>query len=461
MKHSIIISRLFVPLMASILCGIFSPDAGAWEHKYIAPTDPAVLQKLDQWQDLKFGVIFHWGIYSVPGIMESWNLCAEDEAWEYRYREHLGMSLDEFRQWYWGLNKFFNPTKFDPSIWADVMKDAGMKYMVFTTKHHDGFCMYDTKYTDYKITNGPFGSNPRSNVTKEVLEAFRQKGFMVGEYFSKPDWHCEWYWNPLLAAPDRMQNYDRAKHPDWWQNYVKFTMNQLEELTTDYGHIDILWLDGGQISGPEVNLGEVLKGARERHPGLISVDRAQWNEFENYQTPENEVPEKQLDYPWETCYPLCSWGYQFNPNYRSINSVIARLTEIVAKGGNLLLGIGPTPWGTIDDEAQAILRSIGDWLDRNGEAIYSTRITPVYNDGKVWFTAAKDGSCLYGIYAIRDGEELPQTIEWTGNIPTGKITALDGGKALKYSVKDGKVSMTVPRGTKQECFAFKIPCAKN
>lgn len=423
---------------------------------YVVPEDPAVLRKLDQWQDLKFGVIFHWGIYAVPGMMESWNLCSEDEEWEYRYRQEHGMSYDEFKQWYWSLNKQFNPTKFDPSIWASVMKEAGMKYMVFTTKHHDGFCMFDTKYTDYKITAGPFGKDPRSNVTKEVLNAFRAEGFWVGTYFSKPDWHCPWYWNPLLATPDRMQNYDREKHPDWWQNYVQFTMNQLTELTTDYGHLDILWLDGGQIRGREVNIGEVLTDARKRHPGLICVDRCSRDKYEEYQTPEHTIPEEQRNIPWETCATLCSWGWQYNPEYKSCRTIIANLTEIVAKGGNYLLGVGPTPWGTIDDEAQARLREIGDWLCRNGEAIYGTRITPVYHEGNLWFTAAKDGSAIYGIYTLKDGETLPSTIEWTGNIPARKITAVDGGKNLSFKVNGDKVSIKVPKGIREESFAFRI-----
>ena len=423
---------------------------------YIVPTDPQVLQKLDEWQDLKFGVLFHWGLYSVPGMMESWNLCSEDEQWEMTNRQNMGLSYEEFKQWYWGLIHHFNPTLFNPEKWAEVMEDAGVKYMVITTKHHDGFCMFDTKYTDYKITNGPFGANPRSDLIKEVLGAFRERGFMIGEYFSKPDWHCKWFWHPDLATPGRSINYSKERHPDWWDNYVKFTQNQLEELTTRYGRIDILWLDGGWISGDEIGLDEVLVGARQRNPGLISVDRACRNKNENYQTPEATIPGEQRNIPWETCDPLCSWGWQYNPHYKSARKVIGNIAEVVAKGGNYILGIGPTPWGTIDDDAQERLHEIGEWMRKYGEAIYSTRTTPVYNDGNVWFTAGKDGRTIYAIYNLKDGEELPATVEWSGNVPAGKVTLVSNGKPVSCRSKDGKVVLTVPRGLAQEAFAVKF-----
>ena len=159
---------------------------------YVWPDDPAVLEKLDQWQDLKFGVLMHWGLYSVPGIVESWNLCNED--WIVRPE---GSTYEGYKQWYWGLSKVFNPVRFNPEQWADVFEDAGMKYMIFTTKHHDGFCMFDTEYTDFSVAKaGPFSGNPKKDIAKYVFDAFRPKGFMIGAYFSKPDWHCEWFWNP-------------------------------------------------------------------------------------------------------------------------------------------------------------------------------------------------------------------------------------------------------------------------
>ncbi len=421
---------------------------------YIVPTDEAVLKKLDAWRDLKFGVIFHWGIYAVPGVVESWSLVSEDESWEYAPRQERNLSYEEYKQWYWGLNKVFNPTNFNPEKWADIMENAGMKYLVFTTKHHDGFCMFDSKYTDYSIAKGPFANNPRRNVAKEVFNAFREKDFMIGAYFSKPDWHCPYYWNPMLATADRMPNYNREKHQDWWKKYVEFTQNQLNELTTDYGNIDILWLDGGQIDGGEVGLDEVLVGARKRNPGLISVDRARGNHNENYQTPEGLVPPEQRNIPWETCMPLDGWGWKYNPQYKSTSRIITLLIEVVAKGGNLLLGIGPDPMGEIDDQAQERLSQVGAWMQKNGKAIYNTVTAEHYNDGQVWFNADKDGKTLYALYALNEGEQLPATIEWTKNIPTGKMTLLANGKQVKYEVKGDKVIVTLPKNLKAESLAF-------
>lgn len=446
-------------LMLSL--GVAKAQEYAHEHPYtpvegyIVPTDKAVLTKLDKWQDLKFGVLFHWGVYSVPGIIESWALCSEDEEWEYKERLQRNMTLPEFRNWYWGLNKEFNPVKFAPEKWADIMKDAGMKYMVFTSKHHDGFCMFDSKYTDYSITHGPFANNPRSNVVKEVFGAFRDKGFMIGCYFSKPDWHCPYFWNPILAAPNRFQNYSIKKHPEWWKKYVEYTQNQLTELTTDYGNIDILWLDGGWIDGSQVGLDEVLVGARQRNPGLISVDRACRNKNENYQTPENTIPPTQRNIPWETCYAMYDWGWHPNPQYKSVNEIVSMLIEVVAKGGNLLLGVGPTPEGEIDELAQSRLAEVGKWLKKNGTAIYNTRITSHYNEGKMWFNAAKDEKTLYALYAHDDKEtKMPATVEWTENIPTGKMTLVSTGKTVKYRVNGNKVVVTLPSNMPTESFAL-------
>ena len=422
---------------------------------YTIPSDRAVLEKLDEWQDLKFGVIMHWGVYSIPGIVESWPLCSEDELWEYPIRQERGMTMTEFRKWYWDLSKVFNPVKFDPVKWADIMENAGMKYLVFTSKHHDGFCMFDTKYTDYSIKNSPFGSDPRYNIVDEVFKAFRQKDFMIGCYFSKPDWHCPYYWNPLFDAGDRNYNYDVKKHPEWQEAYAQFTRNQLTELTSEYGNIDILWLDGGQVDGSEVGLDDVLVDARKRNPGMISVDRARRNHNENYQTPENHIPAVQMNIPWETCDPLAGWGWVYNPRYKSAQTVIANLIEIVAKGGNYLLGIGPDPMGEIDPDAQAILSEIGDWLRKYGKAIYNTRITPVYNDGDIWFNAGKDGKTIYALYAYKGTDvNIPQTISWTGNVPAGKMTLVSTGKSVKYTVAGDTVTVTLPKNMPAESFAL-------
>ena len=457
MKHFKLM-MLGLALSAGFTTQMQAQDAQSFVHQqsstedYVWPTDPQVLTKLKHWQDQKFGVLMHWGLYSVPGVVESWSICSED--WIVRERKP---TYEEDKAWYWSQKDSLNPVNFDPGKWADVMKKAGMKYMIFTTKHHDGFCMFDTKYTDFSIAHGPFGKDPRHNIAKEVFNAYRNKGFMIGCYFSKPDWHSKWFWNPYYATPNRRINYKKQQHPDWWQNYRKFTQNQLNELTTDYGNIDILWLDGGWITGDEIGLDTILVDARKRNPGMISVDRTIRGKNENYQTPEQGIPAKQLDIPWESCITLShAWGWTPNAKFKSPNKVIGILSEIVAKGGCLALGVGPKADGTIQPEVVNTLLRIGSWLNKNGQAIYSTVNAAHYNDGKVWFTADKNGKTLYAIYALEDGEKTPKTITWTENKPKGKLVLLQNGKSVKYTVKGNQVTVTLPSGLKNEPLAFKF-----
>lgn len=457
MKHFKLM-MLGLALSAGFTTQMQAQEAQSFVHQqsntedYVWPTDPQVLTKLKHWQDQKFGVLMHWGLYSVPGIVESWSICSED--WIVRERKP---TYEEDKAWYWSQKDSLNPVNFDPSKWADVMKKAGMKYMIFTTKHHDGFCMFDTKYTDFSIAHGPFGKDPRHNIAKEVFDAYRNKGFMIGCYFSKPDWHSKWFWNPYYATPNRRINYKKQQHPDWWQNYRKFTQNQLNELTTDYGNIDILWLDGGWITGDEIGLDSILVDARKRNPGMISVDRTIRGKNENYQTPEQGIPAKQLDIPWESCITLShAWGWTPNAKFKSPNKVIGILSEIVAKGGCLALGVGPKADGTLQPEVVNTLLKIGSWLNKNGQAIYSTVNAAHYNDGKVWFTADKNGKTLYAIYALEDGEKTPKTITWTENKPKGKLVLLQNGKSVKYTVKGNQVTVTLPSGLKNEPLAFKF-----
>lgn len=461
------LNKLFSGIVLATLChfpSLNAQDVQGFVHQqseasgYVWPSDEQVLDKLDKWQDQKFGVLFHWGLYSVPGIVESWSICSEDVDWISRKKN---LPYDEYKKWYFGLKDSLNPVNFNPKQWADVMKNAGMKYMIFTSKHHDGFCMFDTKHTDFSIANGAFKNNPKKDVLKHVLDAFREKNFMIGEYFSKPDWHTEWFWNPYFATPNRHINYKKERHPGWWKNYQTFTQNQLNELLSNYGPIDILWLDGGWITGDDINLDSILVDGRKKHPGLIAVDRAIKGKNENYQTPERGIPSTQLDYPWESCITLShDWGWVPNAPFKSAQKVINTLIEITAKGGNLLLGVGPTPDGVIEDEVVTRLHKVGQWLKTNGEAIYSTRNAAIYNDGNVWFTANKNQKTIYALYALPENENLPQVIEWSGNIPTGKMTLLQTNKSVKYSVNGDKVKVILPKGLKNEPLAFRFNIKK-
>lgn len=431
---------------------------------YVWTTDSLVLNKLDKWKDLKFGVIFHWGLYSVPGILESWVLCGEDVDW---IKRPQNMTYEEYKKWYWGQKDSLNPVKFNPEQWAETMKKGGMRYMVFTTKHHEGFCMFDTKQTDFSIMNSPFSGNPRANVAKYVFEAFRKQNFMIGAYFSKPDWHSEYYWWPYFPTRDRNVNYNVKLHPERWEKFQQFTFNQIEELISDYGKIDILWLDGGQVAkrfNQDIRMDKIAAMARQKQPGIIIVDRTVKGEFENYQTPEGEVPETQLDVPWETCLSLNGWGWRREGEYKTAKRIVATLIEVVAKGGNLLLGIGPTAQGIIDDEATERVLSIGRWLDKNGKAIYGTVSAKHYNDGNVWFTMDKNQRTMYAFYALPEGEDaVPEVIEWTGNIPakTNKVVLLQTGRTVKCEVKEDKVKLYLPGSIdKSVSLAFSFEVSK-
>ena len=207
-----------------------------------------------------------------------------------------------------------------------------------------------------------------------------------------------------------------------------------------------------------MGLDEVLPEARRVSPGLICVDRTIQGPNENYRTPEQSVPATQLKYPWESCMTLgTDWGWTPNPRFKSARRIIGTLAEITAKGGCMVLGVGPTPEGIIEEKAVVILQEIGDWLRRCGESIYGTRITDNYNDGNIWFNASKDGRTLYAVYALPDGETLPTELTWTGNLPSrGKVMVLNTGRKVRATVKDGKVSLKLPAGLPQEPIALKF-----
>lgn len=451
-----LLKTLLILLISSI--GLFAQN-GVHQTStlYQYPTEPEVRQKLEQWRDLKFGMIIHWGLYAVPGIIESWQICNED--WITR---DSTSHYDEYKKWYWGLNKQFNPTQFAPETWAKAAKEAGMKYVVFTTKHHDGFAMFDTQFSDFKISNGPFGTNPKADVAKYVFDAFRKENFMIGAYYSKPDWHSEYFWWDRYATPDRNVNYDIRKNPWRWNQFKQFTYNQINELTTKYGSIDILWLDGGWVRpldtvtdevrswgapippfSQEVDMPKIATMARKNQNGLLIVDRTVHGPYENYRTPEQSIPKTKSDTPWESCITLGdAWGYVPNDNFKSAGKVIHNLIEVVAKGGSLLLGVGPTAEGTLLPVQVERLQQIGTWLTTNGEAIYKTRTAEEFNDKEVFFTKG-EGSTHYALVRIPENQSATAVISWTKNVPKAgsKVYLLGEEKSLKWEIKDNAVQV--------------------
>lgn len=448
--------KTFISLLF-LLIGFFSTCQNLGVHPvsndYQKPTDPLVLQKLEHWQDQKFGIIIHWGLYSVPGIIESWSICSED--WISR---DTNSNYGDYKNWYFGLKDSLNPTKFNPERWADISKKAGMRYLVFTTKHHDGFCMFDTKQTDFNIAKGPFAKDPRSDVLKYVFSAYRDQDFMIGAYFSKPDWHNENYWWPMYATPNRNNNYDIRKHPWRWKQFQNDTYNQIQEIVTGYGGVDILWLDGGWVRpkntidnevlswgmpipewDQELDIAGIAKMARTHQPGMIVVDRTVQGPYENYQTPEHSIPKTKINNPWETCMPLANnWGYVPNDPLKSSDQIIKTLVEVVAKGGNLLLGVGPKPDGTFSSEVETKLLEIGKWLEVNGSAVYGTRSLEHYQDGKVFFTQTKDEKT---IFAFVTSDNSMSSIEWTKNLPkvSSNLIYVPTGESINYKIEDNKV----------------------
>ena len=389
------------------------------DERYVPETDPAVLKNLDVWQGKKFGLLMHWGTYSQWGIVESWSICPEDYGWCERKKGSNPNNYNQYIADYEGLRKTFNPVKFDPAKWAKAAKYAGMKYLVFTTKHHDGFCMFDSKETDYKITGSksPFANNPKANVAKEVFNAFRNQGLMTGAYFSKPDWNTKDYWWRYFPPKDRNVSYDPKKYPQRWEDFKTFTYNQIQELMTGYGTMDILWLDGGWVRpkssidttvewqrtithNQDIDMPKIAAMARTHQPGLLVVDRTVHGEYENYVTPEQQVPATYLPYPWESCITLGnSWSYVPGDQYKSSRKVIHMLTDIISKNGNLLLNVGPGPDGEWDSLAYNRLEAIGKWMKINSEAVYDTEADPnLPRQGKWAFT--RKGTNIYAIYQV-------------------------------------------------------------
>jgi len=458
------------------------------DDRYVPETDSQVLQKLEQWQDLKFGLLMHWGAYCQWGIVESWSICPEDYGWCERREGENPQDYFAYKREYENLKTTFDPGEFDPAPWAAAAADAGMRYVVFTTKHHDGFCMFDTESTDYKITDMecPHHDHAQADVTAAIFSAFRDQGLWAGAYFSKPDWHHENYWHPYFPPRDRNVNYDPEVYPDRWEGFVQFTHTQIMELMSNYGQVDILWLDGGWVAkkSPEdirgwyggwvdettsgffkrnivnqdIRMDELVAKARKQQPGLIVVDRAVPGKNQNYLTPENRVPEAALSYPWESCIIAGgSWSWVPDAQYMSVRKTVHLLVDIVAKGGNLLLNIAPSPQGTWDDGAYDLLEGIGDWMAVNAEAIYGTRALAPYKAGRVCLTHGRDSGVVHAIYLADEGEMSPPAVIDIPGVKAevgAKVTMLGIEGELAWSDGEQGLRVTIPNQVRAE-----PPCA--
>jgi len=408
-------------LFAAIM--IFSMEVRPQEQLF-NETDAQKKERMAWWTHDRFGMFLVWGVYSLPARHE----------WVKRYEQ---IPDDEYQKYF----ELFNPDLYDPVEWAKKAKEAGMKYAVITTKHHDGFCLFDSKYTDFKSTNTPIGRD----LIKEYVDAFRAEGLKIGLYYSLLDWHHPHYTidrnHPWVergkGETERYEKdykrWNKDRDMDIYREYVK---NQVTELLTNYGKVDILWMD---YSFPTGNHGKgrddwdsenLVKLIRKLQPGVILNDRLDLLDVEgggDFTTPEqykvSKWPERNgVRVPWETCQTFSgSWGYyRDEATWKDNKQLLTLLIETVSKGGNLILNVGPTARGNFDDRANERLEGIGKWMKYNGRSIYGCTEAP---EG---FTAPEQSLLTYN-------PETNRLYVHLLNYPLQRYTLKGFGGKVKYA----------------------------
>ena len=422
---------------------------------YIAPPTELLQKNLEDFRDKKLGLMMHFGPYSEWGFIESWALCDEDKIWSQKQIDWT-KDPDKFKTQYYALNKTFNPVRFDPERWAKLAKNAGCRYFLFTMKHHDGFCMYDTDYTDYKISapDCPYSKSDYPDLAGSLFKACRKEGIGVNAYFSKPDWHNEDFWenHGIGFETNRYPTYDTTKNPEKWENFVKFLHAQVEEIADKY-EPDVLWFDGGWIraaTNTDPRMEELIARIRERHPGILAANRTVTGCCEDFITPEQTFPPQPLTVPWESCITIAEhFSFRFEQKYKSPRTIIHSLIKIVARGGNLALNITPQPDGGIDHKTYERLAKLGSWLGTMGDAIYSTRIRAPYQFENIYYTGSKDGKTVYAIRLWENKETAPKEIRIpldTDPSKVKKVTLVSTGEKLSFRKDGDAVTVSFPDG---------------
>jgi alpha-L-fucosidase len=405
----------------------------------------AEAQRTAWFRQAKFGMFIHWGPYSLASVEASWPIMRPSAHWNITEPEYVA------------LYQRFNPVQYDPQAWVRLAMDAGMRYMVFTTKHHDGFCMFDSALTDYKITKTPYGRDITAMLAKAAHDAEMPLGF----YYSCPDMRHPGYRDTSKLASANWQG--EPTRPEW-ATYLDYMEGQLRELLTGYGPVADIWFDGG---GKKYDGQRFFDLIRHIQPGTLVNNRIGLDA--DYATPEQFIPDRiptksnvkhlhelmksqapapaSLPAPgdfqlWETCMTINgTWAYNKNDTeYKSTKELIRDLVNVVSKGGNLLLDVGPTPEGTIQPEFVERLQGMGKWMKIYGDSIYGTTYGPLQNlaFGK---TTAK-GRLVYLHVFDWPQESRLEVPGLQGRI--AQITVLGDKRKLKFQQEGDKLIIQVP-----------------
>jgi alpha-L-fucosidase len=386
----------------------------ATPKKDLSKVDPDAMEK---WQDMRFGMFIHWGPVSLTGHEIGWS----------RGRQ---TPIQEYDQLY----KKFNPEKFDADQWAKTAKDAGMKYMVLTTKHHDGFCLWPSKYTDYHIGNSPF----KRDVVGELAAACRKQGIKFGTYYSVCDWYHPGYPKGSPAGKSDKPNPDMDA-------YIEYLRNQVTELITNYGPLSTMWFDVPR--GVYAEHGEpTIAMIRKLQPDIIINNRAyrhkkDRNKVGDYSTPEQRIGGFDRQRRWETCMTICKqWAWKPNDTMKSTKQCIQTLLQTVGGDGNLLFNVGPTSDGIIEERQVERLKEMGEWLKEYGYAVYGTRGGP-FMPGE-WGGSTCIKNKIY-LFVMNWPSEGPLKIPAAGI--TVKKAKLKTGGAVKMSKTNGMIELDVAK----------------
>jgi alpha-L-fucosidase len=384
-------SVLLAVYLTALAGGLAGPAPAAPPAAASAPN----AARLAWWRAARFGMFIHWGPVSLKGTEIGWSRGAEVPIAEYDT-----------------LYQHFNPVKFDADQWVRIAREAGMKYMVLTTKHHDGFCLFGTRATDFNVTRSPFGRD----VVKELSAACRRQGIAFGTYYSVCDWHHPDF---PFGSPGGSTN---KPHPDI-DRYEKYLRTQVRELIENYGPLSTLWFDVCQGFTAERGKG-VVDFVRGLQPDILVNNRCA--NPGDYDTPEQTVGTFHMDRPWETCMTICQqWAWKPGDQLKSLKECIDTLARCAGGDGNLLLNVGPMPDGRIEPRQAARLAEVGRWLARYGQSIYGTRGGPYKPSRKLACT--RQGNTVY-LHVLQWGEDelvlppLPRKIVSSSLLTGGAVS---------------------------------------